>query len=57
MAQSGPVDKATAPVQALEVTSDKKVVWALRDWKTLGPATATQLLDEPGVPEKGELQR
>ena len=24
-------------VQLMEVTPDKKVVWALRDWKTLGP--------------------
>lgn len=44
-------------VQLIEVTPDKKVVWALKDWKTLGPASSTQLLDEPGVPEKGELQR
>ena len=44
-------------VQLIEVTPQKKVVWALQDWKTLGPASATQLLDEPGVPEKGELQR
>ena len=44
-------------VQVIEVTPEKKVVWALKDWKTLGPASATQLLDEPGVPEKGELQR
>jgi hypothetical protein len=44
-------------VQLIEVTPDKKVVWALQDWKTLGPASSTQLLDEPGVPEKGELQR
>ena len=28
-----------------------------RDWKTLGPASSTQLLDEPGVPEKGDLAR
>jgi hypothetical protein len=44
-------------VQLIEVTPGKKVVWALKDWKTLGPASGTQLLDEPGVPEKGELQR
>jgi hypothetical protein len=44
-------------VQLIEVTPDKKVVWALRDWNTLGPASSTQLLDEPGVPEKGQLQR
>jgi PQQ-like domain len=47
-------------VQVLEVTPDKKVVWALRAWDEpadLGPATVIQLLDEPGVPEKGEQQR
>lgn len=38
-------------VQLIEVTPEKKVVWALRDWTTLGPASSTQLLDEP------ELQR
>jgi hypothetical protein len=44
-------------VQLIEVTRDKKVVWALRDWTTLGPASSTQLLDEPGLAAKGELQR
>jgi hypothetical protein len=44
-------------VQLIEVTPDKKVVWALRDWTTLGPASSTQLLDEPGIAEKMELQR
>lgn len=44
-------------VQLVEVTPQKKVVWALSDWKVLGPASATQLLDEPGIPENGELQR
>jgi len=44
--------------QLVEVTPDKKVVWALKDWKDLGPATAIQVLDDPGVPEKpGDLQR
>jgi len=44
--------------QLIEVTPDKKVVWALKDWKDLGPATAIQVLDEPGVPERpGDLQR
>lgn len=37
--------------QLVEVTPDKKVVWVLRDWKTLGPATAVQILDDPGIPE------
>jgi hypothetical protein len=46
-------------VQILEVTPDKKVVWALSSWKDpdLGPATSIQLLDEPGVVENGDLQR
>jgi hypothetical protein len=46
---SGPVDKANAPVQAVEMTPDKKVVWALRSWADpdLGPATTIQILDEP----------
>ncbi len=44
--------------QLVEVTPDKKVVWVLKDWKNLGPATAVQILDDPGVPENpGELQR
>jgi hypothetical protein len=46
-------------VQIIEVTPAKKVVWALRQWSdpNLGPASSIQLLDEPGIPEKGELQR
>ena len=46
-------------VQVLEVTPAKKVVWALSQWKNpdLGPASSIQLLDEPGIPENGELQR
>ena len=38
-------------LQAVEVTKDKKVVWALEDWKDLGDATSAQFLDEPGIPE------
>lgn len=47
-------------VQAIEVTPDKKVVWALRSWEkpaALGPATVLQLLDEPGVAENGDQPR
>ena len=44
-------------VQLIEVSPDKRVVWALRDWETLGPASSTHLLDEPGIPEKGQQQR
>jgi len=45
-------------VQVMEVTPDKKVVWALQDYTNLPPCTGIQLLDEPGTPEKpGDLQR
>ncbi len=37
--------------QLVEITRDKKVVWVLEDWKDFGPATAVQVLDEPGIPE------
>ncbi len=37
--------------QLVEVTPDKKVVWVLQDWANLGPATAVQILDDPGIPE------
>jgi hypothetical protein len=35
----------------VEVTRDKKVVWVLQDWTHFGPATAVQILDDPGIPE------
>jgi alpha-glucosidase len=35
-------------VQLIELTPDKKIVWALRDWDTFGPASSTQLLDQKG---------
>jgi outer membrane protein assembly factor BamB len=45
------------PPQLIEVTPDKKVVWMLRDWPTLGGSTALQLLDDPAIPESpGESQ-
>jgi len=40
-------------VQVIEVTPEKKVVWALSSWTDpadLGPASSIQLLDEPGAP-------
>jgi outer membrane protein assembly factor BamB len=44
--------------QLVEIMPDKKVVWVLKDWKDLGPATAIQILDEPGIPEiPGSLER
>ncbi|HTI71860.1 MAG TPA: PQQ-binding-like beta-propeller repeat protein [Candidatus Limnocylindria bacterium] len=50
---SGPIDKVHPPVQAVELTPDKKVVWVLRSWNApdLGPATTIQILDEPEAPE------
>ncbi len=46
-------------VQVIEVTPAKKVIWALSQWNNpdLGPASSIQLLDEPGKPEAGDLQR
>ena len=52
-----PREKWPSTLQVVEVTPQKKVVWALSDWTHLGPASATQLLDEPGIPESGDLQR
>lgn len=37
--------------QLVEISPDKKVVWVLQDWQDFGPATAVQVLDEPGIPE------
>ena len=50
-------DRANS-VQVLEVTPDKKVVWALSSWTDpdLGPSTSIQLLDEPGG-ETADSQR
>lgn len=42
--------KAKGP-QLIEVTPDKHVVWVLWDWHNFGPATAVQILDDPGIPE------
>lgn len=46
-------------VQLIEVTPDKKVVWALNEWKDpdLGPASCIQLLDQPGRDEAQEVMR
>jgi hypothetical protein len=41
-----------APVQAIEVSPDKKIVWALRDWSNLGAATTIQTLDDPMIKAK-----
>ncbi len=43
-----PMDSVNAPVQAIEVDKDGKLVWQLRAWKDpdLGPSTTIQLLNE-----------
>jgi len=46
-------DNAPGSAQAIEVTPDKKVVWALRQWGpelNLGPATTIQFLDQGDGP-------
>lgn len=47
------------PVQLIEVTPEKKVVWALRSWNSpdLGASTNIQLLDASGKPDENEMQR
>ena len=32
--------------------ADPKAVWVLQDWTHFGPASAVQVLDDPGIPEK-----
>jgi hypothetical protein len=52
---SGSVEKISPdhqPVQAIEVTPDKKIVWALRSWTPpadLGPSTTIQILDGTAI--------
>lgn len=51
---SDKLDPTNKPVQAVEITPEKKIVWALRAWDSpadLGPSTIIQLLDQPGAPE------
>ena len=44
--------------QFTEVTPDKEVVWALKNFADLGPATTIQILSDPGIPEEpGSCQR
>ena len=44
--------------QLVEVTRDKEVVWVVKDWKNLGPATSVQILSEKGFSENpAELTR
>ena len=58
---SGKLDRSNPPVQAVEFTPDKKIVWVLRSWENpdLGPATTIQILDEAEAPEQvgfGEIK-
>ena len=51
---NGKVDINNQPVQAIEVTPEKKIVWALRSWSEpndLGPSTTIIPLNESGVNE------
>ena len=44
--------------QLVEVTPAKEVVWVLKDWKNLGPATSVQILSDEGLSENpGDLER
>ncbi len=50
---SSKVDLNNAPVQAIEITPDKRVVWTLDSWSPpadLGPSTTIQILDKPAIP-------
>ena len=46
-------------VQVIEITPDKKVAWAFREWTDpdLGPSSCIQFLDEPGRDEAQEQPR
>ena len=52
---SDTIDNNNQPLQAIEVTADKKVVWALRSWNeatNLGPSTTIIPLNEAHTTEK-----
>lgn len=46
-------------IQVFEVTTNKKIVWALSSWSNpdLGTSTAIQLLNKKGLPDKNDIQR
>ncbi|MGY3052395.1 hypothetical protein ACVWYG_000585 [Pedobacter sp. UYEF25] len=51
------VDPDNLPIQAIELTPDKKVIWALRSWEfptNLGPSTTIQLLNNKTSQSKGQ---
>jgi outer membrane protein assembly factor BamB len=50
-------DALKTSVQMVEVTPDYKVVWVIQDWERLGFGSWIQVLDEPGIPERGEVLR
>lgn len=52
-----PASEWMRSVQFFEVTPEKRVVWALKQFELLGPSTTIQLLDEPGIPESFDMQR
>ncbi len=46
------LDLSQPPIQAIEVTPDKQIVWVLRSWAEpadLGPSTTIQVLDAPAL--------
>jgi hypothetical protein len=51
---SGQLDRSNLPVQAVEFTPDKRVVWVLQSWSEpdLGPATTIQVLNDKEAPER-----
>jgi hypothetical protein len=50
--KKGMTPDSWAPVQAIEVTPEKKIVWALRDWDNFYWVTTIQMLDDPRIKEK-----
>jgi hypothetical protein len=51
---SGKIDARNLPLQFIEVTPEKKIVWALRSWMepyNLGPATIIHFLDDKRISE------
>jgi len=56
-----PIMTLEAPAaNALEISPEKKIVWALRSWAPpadLGPSTTIQILDAPGAAANGDLPR
>ncbi len=47
-AGSRPKSEWPSVVQLIELTPDKQIVWALRNWDAFGPASSTQLFDQKG---------